>query len=124
MERLNKDDERLKKHELRLANQDHIPAKTSKILENLNNKHQEHMGITRVVHGFVTASYFIWYRDEKAAKRLEDENMREFYEGVRLLRKKEVQPLRGETRTPVSRSSDGAITDRRPHKSQTARNGG
>lgn len=51
-------------------------TKTSDILENLNTKHQEHLGIMRATYSFAAASYFRCH-DKEAAKRLENENMRE-----------------------------------------------
>lgn len=61
------------------------------------------MGIIRATHGFAAAIYFRMRGNEEAADRLETEIVREFNEEVRLLRKKELQRLRYETRTRGTR---------------------
>lgn len=53
---LNDHGDKIKHQQKRLANQDAIVAKTSEILKSLNDKHVEHMGITRVTHGMAVAS--------------------------------------------------------------------
>lgn len=50
--------------------------------------------------------------------RLETKNMIEFYEGVRLLRKKQLQRLRREMRNGKQRRSGGAITKGHPQENR------
>lgn len=51
-------------------NEDAILAKTSEILENLNDTHTEHMGLARITHGMAAASYSWWHDNDVVADRL------------------------------------------------------
>lgn len=68
MEMLNDHEDRIKHQQKRLATQDAIVAKTLEILESLNDKHMEYMGITRATHGMVVTSYFRWHGDEEVVE--------------------------------------------------------
>lgn len=80
-----------------MDNKDVVLAKSNKILDSLKEAYVEQMNLAREIHCMAAANHFWWQGDNGAANHLEKENMSEFYEGVRLLRKKQLPWVRQET---------------------------
>lgn len=70
--------------------------------------------MVRATSGMVAVCYFRCRGDNTPADHLKKENMTEFYEGVRLFRKKQLQPLKRETEDGEERRSG-----RKPVKGDT-----